>query len=150
MTRRRVRGKRRRRATRSTASSSPARSGRPDLVGPPPGEAALPDTIAIRVPEDEEEAGVAPSALDALLPEAAVAVAQAASAREPPRLVVDSPQRVAARRARDHRDGVQVADPRRRGLYLGIAVFVAVVVLVFVVLSLIDSRDFMPSFLPAP
>jgi hypothetical protein len=151
MTRRRVRGKRRRRGTKATASSALARPGRPDRAGRPPAE-TLPDSIAIPIAgeDDEEETRVAPSELDALLPQAAVAVAQAASAREPPRLIVDSPQRVAARRARDQRDGVQVADPRRRGLYLGIAVFVAVVVLVFAVLSLIDSRDFMPSLLPAP
>ena len=149
MTRRRVRGKRRRRGTKPTDSSALAGPGHPDVLGPLSGE-PLADSIAIPVPddEDEDEMRVAPSALDALLPEAAVA--QAASAREPPRLIVDTPQRVAARRARDQRDGVQVADPRRRGLYLGIAVFVAVVVLVFVVLSLIDSRDLMPSLFPAP
>jgi len=82
--------------------------------------------------------------------EAAVADAQAASEREPPALIVEPPSRLAARRARDQRDGVTVADPRRRGLYIGIAVFVAVAVLVFAVLGLIESRDLMPSLVPSP
>jgi hypothetical protein len=90
------------------------------------------------------------NALDSLLPSDALAGAQAAGAREPPELAVEPPERLAARRARDHRDGVQVADPRRRGLYLGIAVVVAVVVLVFAVLSLIESRDLIPSLVPSP
>jgi hypothetical protein len=115
MSRRGVRGKRRRRATKPAAVASPA---------------------AVE--------------LDALLPEAALAGAQAAGGREPPRLIVEPPERLAARRARDQRDGVRVADPRRRGLYLGIAVFVAVVLLVFAVLSLIESRDVMPSLFPSP
>jgi hypothetical protein len=86
--------------------------------------------------------------LDALVPAATLAEAQAAATREPPALIVEPPERLAARRARDQRDGVQVADPRRRGLFLGMAVFVAVVLLVFAILSLMESRDLMPSLVP--
>ena len=76
-----------------------------------------------------------PSELDRLVP--ATAVAEAAL-REPPALVVEGPEGARRRRARDERDGVEVADPRRRMLYVGIALFVAA--LVFSVLGLIESR----------
>jgi hypothetical protein len=75
------------------------------------------------------------SDLDRLVP--ATAVAEAAL-REPPALVVEGPEGARRRRARDERDGVEVADPRRRMLYVGIALFVAA--LVFSVLGLIESR----------
>ena len=75
------------------------------------------------------------SDLDRLVPEAAVGEA---ALREPPSLIVEGPEGVRRRRARDARDGVEVADPRRRMLYVGIAVFVAA--LVFAVLGLIESR----------
>jgi len=61
-----------------------------------------------------------------------------AALREPPALVVEGPEGARRRRARDQRDGVQVSDPHRGMLYFGIAVFVAV--LVFAVLTLIESR----------
>jgi len=76
-----------------------------------------------------------PSDLDRLVP--APAVAEAAL-REPPALIVEGPEGARRRRARDERDGVEVADPRRRMLYVGIALFVAA--LVFSVLGLIESR----------
>jgi hypothetical protein len=69
------------------------------------------------------------------VPEAAVGEA---ALREPPSLIVEGPEGARRRRARDARDGVEVADPRRRMLYVGIAVFVAA--LVFAVLGLIESR----------
>jgi hypothetical protein len=76
--------------------------------------------------------------LDRLGPDAAVAAdAAAAARRKPPKLIVESPERVAARQARDVRDGVKKAD-RRGLLYLGIAVLVAIVVVG--ILTLIDSR----------
>jgi hypothetical protein len=75
------------------------------------------------------------SDLDRLVPEGAVAEA---ALREPPSLIVEGPEGARRRRARDARDGVEVADPRRRLLYVGIAVFVAA--LVFAVLGLIESR----------
>jgi hypothetical protein len=75
------------------------------------------------------------SALDRLVPESAVGEA---ALREPPSLIVEGPEGARRRRARDARDGVEVADPRRRMLYVGIAVFVAA--LVFAVLGLIESR----------
>jgi hypothetical protein len=75
------------------------------------------------------------SELDRLVPEAALSEA---ALREPPSLVVEGPEGARRRRARDERDGVEVADPRRRMLYVGIAVFVAA--LVFAVLGLIESR----------
>jgi hypothetical protein len=75
------------------------------------------------------------SDLDRLVPEAAVGEA---ALREPPSLIVEGPEGARRRRARDARDGVEVADPRRRMLYVGIAVFVAA--LVFAVLGLIESR----------
>lgn len=73
--------------------------------------------------------------LDRLLPESAVSEA---ALREPPSLIVEGPEGARRRRARDERDGIEVADPRRRMLYVGIAVFVAA--LVFAVLGLIESR----------
>ena len=76
-----------------------------------------------------------PSELDRLVPETAVAEA---ARREPPALIVEGPEGARRRRARDERDGVEVADPRRRMLYVGIALFVAA--LVFAVLGLIESR----------
>jgi hypothetical protein len=75
------------------------------------------------------------SDLDRLVPESAVGEA---ALREPPSLIVEGPEGARRRRARDARDGVEVADPRRRMLYVGIAVFVAA--LVFAVLGLIESR----------
>lgn len=75
------------------------------------------------------------SDLDRLVPPAAVGEA---ALREPPSLIVEGPEGARRRRARDERDGVEVADPRRRMLYVGIAVFVAA--LVFAVLGLIESR----------
>ena len=86
---------------------------------------------------DPRSADVATSAsdLDRLVPEAAVGEA---ALREPPSLIVEGPEGARRRRARDARDGVEVADPRRRMLYVGIAVFVAA--LVFAVLGLIESR----------
>jgi hypothetical protein len=76
-----------------------------------------------------------PSELDRLVP--ATAVAEAAR-REPPALIVEGPEGARRRRARDERDGVEVTDPRRGMLYIGIALFVAA--LVFSVLGLIESR----------
>ena len=83
-------------------------------------------------------ASSAPVELDRLVPAAALAGLGGAGLREPPALIVEGPEGAKRRRARDERDGVEVADPRRRMLYVGIAVFVAV--LVFAVLSLIESR----------
>jgi hypothetical protein len=76
-----------------------------------------------------------PAALDRLVPESAVSEA---ALREPPSLIVEGPEGARRRRARDERDGIEVADPRRKMLYVGIAVFVAA--LVFAVLGLIESR----------
>ena len=67
----------------------------------------------------------------------ATAVGEAAL-REPPALIVEGPEGARRRRARDERDGIPVGDPRRRMLYVGIAVFVAA--LVVAVLTLIESR----------
>lgn len=76
-----------------------------------------------------------PADLDRLAPDAALSEA---GLREPPALIVEGPEGARRRRARDERDGIEVADPRRGMLYVGIAVFVAA--LVFAVLSLIESR----------
>jgi hypothetical protein len=73
--------------------------------------------------------------IDRLMPAAAVGEA---ALREPPALVVEGPEGARRRRARDERDGIPVGDPRRRMLYVGIAVFVAA--LVVAVLTLIESR----------
>ena len=81
-------------------------------------------------------AATGPSALDRLLPEAATL--SEAGRHEPPALIVEGPEGARRRRARDERDGVEVADPRPRLLYVGIAVFVAL--LVFAVLGLIEIR----------
>lgn len=90
-----------------------------------------PATLASGTPDG----ATPPSDLDRLVP--APAVAEAAL-REPPALIVEGPEGARRRRARDERDGVEVADPRRRMLYVGIALFVAA--LVFSVLGLIESR----------
>ena len=92
---------------------------------------AKPAASAPGSPDDATSA----SDLDRLVPEAAVGEA---ALREPPSLIVEGPEGARRRRARDARDGVEVADPRRGMLYVGIAVFVAL--LVFAVLSLIESR----------
>jgi len=120
--RRRIRGKRRRRASRA---NSPSTS--PGAVSEP-----TPDDIEISPAAEEESA---PADLDRLAPDAALSEA---GLREPPSLIVEGPEGARRRRARDARDGIEVADPRRGMLYVGIAVFVAV--LVFAVLSLIESR----------
>jgi len=73
--------------------------------------------------------------IDRLMPAAAVGDA---ALREPPALIVEGPEGARRRRARDERDGIPVGDPRRRMLYVGIAVFVAA--LVVAVLTLIESR----------
>jgi hypothetical protein len=121
--RRRIRGKRRRRASRANSPStvSPAAAGEP-----------TPDDIEISRAAGEENA---PADLDRLAPDAALSEA---GLREPPALIVEGPEGARRRRRRDERDGIEVADPRRGMLYVGIAVFVAV--LVFAVLSLIESR----------
>ena len=67
----------------------------------------------------------------------AAAVGEAAL-REPPALIVEGPEGARRRRARDERDGIPVGHPRRRMVYVGIAVFVAA--LVVAVLTLIESR----------
>ncbi|PYQ45370.1 MAG: hypothetical protein DMF77_04360 [Acidobacteria bacterium] len=120
--RRRIRGKRRRRASRASPPSNvfPVAAGEP-----------TPDNIGI--PQAEEEGP--PADLDRLAPDAALGEA---GLREPPALIVEGPEGAKRRRARDERDGIEAADPRRGMLYVGIAVFVAV--LVFAVLSLIESR----------
>jgi hypothetical protein len=100
--RHRIRGKRRRRASREDS--------RAEEEGPPVD-------------------------LDRLAPDAALSEA---GLREPPVLIVEGREGAKRRRARDERDGIEVADPRRGMLYVGIAVFVAM--LVFAVLSLIESR----------
>lgn len=120
--RRRNRGKRRRRVARPAAPSPAA------LVEPTPDD--------IEIPRVAEEGP--PVDLDRLVPDAAFAGLNGAGLREPPALIVEGPEGAKRRRARDERDGVEVADPRRGMLYVGIAVFVAV--LVFAVLGLIESR----------
>jgi hypothetical protein len=80
---------------------------------------------------------IAPVEVDRLVPQAALAGAASAALRPPPELVVEPPDRVAERQARDLRDGVKGKD-RRAYLYLGIAVFVALVV--FAILNFIESR----------
>jgi hypothetical protein len=83
--------------------------------------------------------------LDRLLPDVGNGAA-APGLRPPPALIVQGPEDAARRRARDERDGVAVANPRRRVLaYLFIAVFVAL--LVFAVLALIETRE-LPAALP--
>src|SRR4051812_10242536 len=77
--------------------------------------------------------------LDRLMPEAGAAL------RPPPELIVQGPEDAARRRARDARDGVTVVNPRRRLVYVFIAVFVAI--LVFAVLALIETRE-LPGALP--
>jgi hypothetical protein len=121
--RRRIRGNRRRRASRADSPSALS----PVAVG----ESTLDDIEISRAAEEES----APADLDRLAPEAALGEA---GLREPPSLIVEGPEGARRRRARDERDGIEVADPRRGMLYVGIAVFVAV--LVFAVLSLIESR----------
>jgi hypothetical protein len=84
-------------------------------------------------PEPEAQAE-----LDRLGPSADAAAASAAAAvRRPPKLIVETPERVAARQARDLRDGVKKAD-RRSLLYVAIGVLVAMVVVG--ILALIDAR----------
>ena len=73
--------------------------------------------------------------IDRLMPAAAVGES---ALREPPALIVEGPEGARRRRARDERDGIPVGDPRRRMVYVGIAVFVAA--LVVAVLTLIESR----------
>ena len=73
--------------------------------------------------------------IDRLMPAAAVGEA---ALREPPALIVEGPEGARRRRARDERDGIPVGDPRRRMVYVGIALFVAA--LVVAVLTLIESR----------
>ena len=109
--RHRIRGKRRRRASRGASPST-----------------VSPDALS------EPKEGP-PVDLDRLVPDAALSEA---GLREPPALIVEGREGAKRRRARDERDGIEVADPRRGLLYVGIAVFVAV--LVFAVLSLIESR----------
>jgi hypothetical protein len=77
--------------------------------------------------------------LDRLMPDAGAVL------REPPELIVQGPEDAARRRARDVRDGVTVVNPRRRLVYVFIAVFVAV--LVFAVLALMETRE-LPAALP--
>ncbi len=120
--RRRIRGKRRRRASRASS---------PSTVSPRGVSEPSPDDIEISRAAEES----APADLDRLAPDAALSEA---GLREPPALIVEGPEGAKRRRARDERDGIEVADPRRGMLYVGIAVFVAV--LVFAVLSLIESR----------
>jgi hypothetical protein len=85
-----------------------------------------------RRPDPENE-------LDRLLPEGG------AGLRLPPELIVQGPEDAARRRARDARDGIPVVNPRRRLVYVFIAVFVAI--LVFAVLALIETRE-LPGALP--
>jgi hypothetical protein len=120
--RRRIRGKRRRWASRANSPSTVS----PVALGEP-----TPDDIEIARAAEEG----APVDLDRLAPDTALSEA---GLREPPSLIVEGPEGARRRRARDERDGIKVADPRRGMLYVGIAVFVAV--LVFAVLSLIESR----------
>jgi len=78
--------------------------------------------------------------LDRLVPDVGQGGAEIPGLRPPPALIVQGPEDAARRRARDERDGVAVANPRRRALaYLFIAVFVAL--LVFGVLALIETRE---------
>ena len=77
--------------------------------------------------------------LDRLMPETG------AGLRAPPELIVQGPEDAARRRARDVRDGVTVVSPRRRLVYVFIAVFVAI--LVFGVLALMERRE-LPAALP--
>jgi len=81
-----------------------------------------------------------PRQLDRLAPEV-TATAARIGLRPPPELVVESPERMAERRARDLRDGVKRAD-RRGLLYVAIAVIVAVVVVG--ILAFIDARASLP------
>ena len=120
--RHRIRGKRRHRVSRGASPSTVS----PDALREP-----TPDNIEI--PRAAEEGP--PADLDRLAPDAALSEA---GLREPPALIVEGPEGARRRRARDERDGIEVADPRRGMLYVGIAVFVAA--LVFAVLSLIESR----------
>ena len=122
--RHRIRGKRRRKGARP--GSAPPRRSSPAAVV----ERTADDIEISRVAEEG-----APVDLDRLAPDAALSEA---GLREPPSLIVEGPEGARRRRARDERDGIEVADPRRGLLYVGIAVFVAV--LVFAVLSLIESR----------
>jgi len=80
-----------------------------------------------------------PIDLDRLVPEVVWAGSNGAGLREPPALIVEGPEGAARRRARDERDGVEVADPRRGPLYVVIALFVAL--LVFAVLSFVEMRE---------
>ena len=77
--------------------------------------------------------------LDRLIPEVGNEGAPVPGLRPPPALVVQGPEDAARRRARDERDGVTVSDPKRRLVYVGIAIFVAI--LVFAVLGLIETRE---------
>jgi cytochrome c-type biogenesis protein CcmH/NrfG len=122
--RHRSRGKRRRQGAK--AGSAPPRGSSPAALG----ERTADDIAISRVGEED-----APVDLDRLAPAAAL---REAGLREPPSLIVEGPEGARRRRARDERDGVEVADPRRGMLYVGIAVFVALVV--FAVLGLIESR----------
>jgi hypothetical protein len=104
---------RRRHRSRVRRSRHPETAAAP--ASPAPAETSVPD-------------------IDRLVP----AVAGEAALREPPALIVEGPEGARRRRARDERDGIAVVDPRRRMLYVGIAVFVAA--LVVAVLTLIESR----------
>jgi hypothetical protein len=98
---------------------------------------ASPDDIDIVRPRVLDESP--PIDLDRLVPEVGPAGSDEARLREPPKLIVEGPDGAARRRARDERDGVEPADPRRGPLYIGIALFVAL--LVFAVLSLIEMGE---------
>jgi hypothetical protein len=80
--------------------------------------------------------------LDRLMPDLGPEGARVPGLHPPPALVVQGPEDAARRRARDERDGVAVSDPRRRLVYVAIALFVGI--LVFAVLALIETREVMP------
>jgi hypothetical protein len=81
--------------------------------------------------------------LDRLLPDVGQGGDAVPGLRQPPALIVQGPEDAARRRARDERDGVTVVNPRRRLIYVFIALFVGL--LVFAVLTLIETRE-----LPGP
>lgn len=127
--RRRVHAKRRRR--RAAAADAGPSAGSSHVSASPP---AVLDIATTRTPDEGPPIG-----LDRLVPEVVREGSKGAGLREPPALIVEGPEGAARRRARDERDGVKTADPRRGPLYIGIAIFVAM--LVFAVLTLIETRE---------
>jgi hypothetical protein len=140
--RHRIHAKRRRRGAATPAvrrASAPPSRAAASLIAP------VSVTTPAIDPDAELEDGPVVD-VDRLVPDAVLAASLETGLREPPALIVEGPEGAARRRARDLRDGVERADPKRGPLYVGIAVFVAL--LVFAVLSIIEMGEVAPPLPP--